>query len=399
MEINAERIPSLFKSRMIQLFILLFLFIALLQGQRNLTIFTVILLGIMNGANLWSRFALSGIDCHSSADKHKVFPGEMLHLEVIVENAKFTPIWLQLTIPLSGPLSHQSRQKALVDESGLLWYQSVRFSWDLKAERRGVYPLGPPEIRVGDLLGFFPRELKREGGFEIIVYPRLVPLKAFPLPRRELFGIPGARSPVQDPIYILGTRDYQGFSPARYIHWKASARRNRLQEKLFDPSEQEKVLLIVEVEQFQEENAIEDFEQTLEVAASLAVQLVQRGYALGFVTDGVIKGGGPGVLPLSRSSQNRTAILETLARLQMKKREEVLNILRRETYTRRDMGCIRLAYQQTLEPLPLHDYFRRKNIPMTSFVCRLKDTTAKNDSITDHYMDLKKILIPKFEGE
>ena len=109
----------------------------------------------------------------------------MLHLEVAVENAKFTPIWLQLTIPLTGPLSHHSRQKILIDESGLLWYQSVRFSWDLKAERRGVYPLGPPEIRAGDLLGFFPRELRREGGSEIIVYPRLVPLKAFSLPKRD----------------------------------------------------------------------------------------------------------------------------------------------------------------------------------------------------------------------
>ena len=399
MNVNEERIPTLFSTWMIQFIILLFLFIALLQGQRNLTIFTAVLLGVMTGANLWSRFALSGIECRSRADKRRVFPGEMFHLEVIVENAKFTPIWLQLTIPLTGPLSHDSRRKALVDESGLLWYQSVRFSWDLKAERRGVYPIGPPEIRAGDLLGFFPREPKREGGFEIIVYPRLVPLKPFPLPRRDLFGIPGAKSPVQDPIYILGTRDYQRFSPARYIHWKASARRNRLQEKLFEPSEQEKVLLIVEVAQFQEENAIEDFERTLEVTASLAVQLVQRGYAVGFVTDGTIHGGGPAALPLSRRSHHRTAILETLARLQMRKREEVLNLLRRETNLRKDMGCVRFAYQQTPEPLPIDEYFRRQHIPMTTFVCRLRSAAEKGHPVTDQYMDLDQIRVPEMEKE
>jgi hypothetical protein len=83
----------------------------------------------------------------------------------------------------------------------------------------------------------------------------------------------------------------------------------------------------------------------------------------------------------------------------MIKREEVLNILRRETYTRRDMGCIRLAYQQTLEPLPIHDYFRKQGIPMTSLVCHLKDTEAKKDSMTDHYMDLKQIMIPEIERE
>ncbi|MBW1804061.1 MAG: DUF58 domain-containing protein [Deltaproteobacteria bacterium] len=397
MDLKEERIPTLFSTWMIQVFILVFLFIALLQGHRNLIIFSAVLLGVMAGANLWSRFALSGIECRSQADKRRVFPGEMFHLDVTVENAKFTPIWLQLTVPLTGPLSHDSRQRALVDESGLLWYQSVRFSWNLKAERRGVYPLGPPEIRAGDLLGFFPREPKREKGFEMIVYPRLVPLKPFPLPRRELFGIPGAKSPVQDPIYILGTRDYQQFSPARHIHWKASARRNRLQEKVFEPSEQEKVLLIVEVAQFQEENAVEDFERTLEVVASLAVQLVQRGYAVGFATDGAIHGGGPAVLPLSRRSHHRTAILETLARLRMTKRYEVLNILRNETSLRKDMGCVRFAYRQPPEPLPIDEYFRSKRIPMTTFVCRLAPKSEKGLPVTGQYMDLNQIRVPEIE--
>ncbi|MBW1691959.1 MAG: DUF58 domain-containing protein, partial [Deltaproteobacteria bacterium] len=49
---------------------------------------------------------------------------------------------------------------------------------------------------------------------------------------------------------MLGTRDYQNWRPARHIHWKASASHNRLQEKVFEPSEQEKVLLAVEVSQF-----------------------------------------------------------------------------------------------------------------------------------------------------
>ncbi len=76
---------------------------------------------------------------------------------------------------------------------------------------------------------------------------------------RELFGVPGVKSPVKDPVYILGTRDYQPSGPSRHIHWKASARHLKLQEKVFEPSEQEKVLLALEVGSFQKSLANEAF--------------------------------------------------------------------------------------------------------------------------------------------
>ena len=402
MEVQEERIPTLFKNILIQFFIFILLFISLLQGQRNLIIFSIILLGIIHGANLWSRIGLSGIKCISKLDKLRVFPGEMFRLELKLENSKLSPIWLQVIIPLLGPLIHPSSEgssdKILVNDSGLLWYQSVRFSWDLKAGRRGVYPVGPPQIHIGDILGFFPRELARRGdGLEIIVYPRLVPIRPSPLPRRGLYGIPGAKSPVQDPLYILGTRDYQGFSPARYIHWKASARQDRLQEKLFEPSEQEKVLLILEVEQFQKSKAREDFERTIEGVASLAVDLVQRGYAVGFVTDGIAQGDVQTILPLSRSPQNLTALLEILARLQMRNREDILVVLRSEAPITWGMSCVRFSFEQTAESLFLEEYFSEKKIPMTSFVCRSQSDPPGDQQVMGHYENLSQILMS--EGE
>ena len=137
----------------------------------------------------------------------------------------------------------------MVQESSLWWRQKADFRWELKAQRRGVYPIGPPRITVADLLGFFPKE-REQAPLQIIVYPRIIPLVPFSVPRRDFFGVPGKKSPVKDPIYILGTRDYQHWQPAKYIHWKASARHSRLQEKVFDPSEQEKVLLVLDVTPF-----------------------------------------------------------------------------------------------------------------------------------------------------
>ena len=163
--------------------------------------------------------------------------------------------------------------------------------------------------------------------YQIIVYPRLVPLKPFSLPRRDFFGIPGARSPVQDPVYILGTRDYQHGQPAKYIHWKASARHDRLQEKVLESTQQEKVLLVVDADPFAKHNAEEEFERTLEIVASLAARLDRKGHAVGLVTNCSVVGRRSAIVPMARNHQQLPTLLEVLARVQMKSQGPIIDML------------------------------------------------------------------------
>jgi uncharacterized protein (DUF58 family) len=257
----------------------------------------------------------------------------------------------------------------LTKESTLLWYQGTHFQWEFIAERRGVHHIGPLHIIAGDLLAFFSREKKAEESHPIIVYPRLIPLKSFSLPRRDFFGVSGAKSPVQDPIYILGTRDYQHGHPSKYIHWKASARHHRLQEKVFEPSEQEKVLLVVDVEQFASHKAEEAFEHTLETVASLAVQMDKRGYALGMVTNGVMVGGGSTFVPITRNRQQLPAILEVLARLQMETKGDILDLLRRGFELHWGMSCAHFSYEEDGTVAAADQYFKHRKTPVLFFVC------------------------------
>ena len=87
------------------------------------------------------------------------------------------------------------------------------------------------------------------------------------------------------------------------FHWKASARHNRLQEKVFESTHQEKILLVVDVGSFARHQAEEDFERALEVVASLAVRLDQQGHALGLIANGCLVGGGPAIVPVARNDQ------------------------------------------------------------------------------------------------
>jgi uncharacterized protein (DUF58 family) len=399
MESQESRQPTIFIVPLMQFLVGAILFVALLHKQRDLTVLAILVLGVMGGVRLWSRMSLSGIKCYAMVDKGKVFPGEVLTLHVRVENAKFLPVWLQITMPIDGSLNPSSEDTAFTNESGLLWYQRAHFNRTLVAQQRGIHRVGPPHIKVADPFGFLPRERGEQEDLHVIVYPRLVPLKPVSLPRQDFFGVPGAKSPVQDPIYILGTRDYQHWRPARYIHWKASARHNRLQEKAFEPSEQLKALLVVDVDQFAKKNAAKEFEHTLEAVASLAVQFDQRGYAMGFVTNGVVQGGST-ILSIARNPQQLSSILEVLARLQMRVKENLVDTLHRGLELMWGVSCIHFSYEEDIKTLAIEGYFSHRKTPMVFVVCRPRSLAGDNGyKVRSKVYPLDEIRIKETERE
>jgi uncharacterized protein (DUF58 family) len=302
------------------------LFIALLARQWELTVLCLLVLTVAAGAKLWAALSLSGITCRAAVDRRRAFPGEPLVLTVEAENRRCLPVMLRVDLPVGGLRGPAAAPRA---ETGLLWYQRVAFRWELSAAQRGVHLVGPLRVTAGDLLGFFASRRTEIQGLEVLVYPRIRCLQPFPIPRAEFFGVAGAESPVRDPVYILGTRDYQPGRPARHIHWKASARHARLQEKLFEPSEQEKALLLLAVDRFVQEDAREEFEQTLEAMASLAARLDRDGCAVGLIVDARAVGGVAPVVPVGRSAEQLPAILERLARLTMESAGPLAAILER----------------------------------------------------------------------
>lgn len=324
--IPEDRLSAIFTVPLMLLMVGIVFMAALLNEEQDLILLCLLLFSVVGVAKLWGKFSLRGITCCGSVDRKRLFPGEKLTLSVQIENMKFLPVWLRVKVvgATDSVVDFAAEQTEFSHDISLLWHQRVSFTWQLIARKRGVNSLGPFHLLAGDLLGFFPGH-RSEQAPEVIVYPRVVPLKPLPLPGRDLFGVPGASSPVHDPVYIAGTREYQHLQPARYIHWKASARHNQLQEKVFTPSWQQKILLLVDVQGFVDNRAFEEFERTLEVVASLAVSMVQKGISVGLITNGCLEGklSGSGAVPVMNHTGTLPAILETLARIRM----EVVNTL------------------------------------------------------------------------
>jgi len=372
-EQQESREPTIFNSLLILIFVGVFLFLALLYRQNDLSLLAILILMVVGGAKAWAGMSATRIRWDSAVDNQRVFPGESVTLATTVENGKWLPVWLKIKWSFDGALEPVEVGDAVTrQEAAVLWHQTVKFHQALVAFRRGVYQVGPPRIRTSDFLGFFEKKISARDVTHILVYPRLVTLKPIAIRRQDLYGVPGAQSPVKDPVYILGTRDYQPSRPSRHIHWKASARHLRLQEKIFEPSEQAKVLLTLDVGSFAKSNQEEYFEHTLEVVASLAVKLDRMGYAVGLAANGNLKGGHSSGIPLTRGPGQIPAILETLARMQATPTGDVTKVIRQFIGSQRGISCVHFCYEDEPSVSEMEKFFQKRQISVSFVVCRRK---------------------------
>jgi uncharacterized protein (DUF58 family) len=367
-EIDSAREPTLFAVFLVRLMVAAILLAALLNGQTQLALFSLLVLLIVAGASVWSRFAAKAVTIKSSLSKTRVFAGETVLLRIEIKNAKFLPARIRIPISISEKGIEALDQT--VFECGILWHETVCLETSLKAAKRGLYRIGAGEGSISDLLGFFPRGIKAHSLADLTVYPRVHPICAIDIPRTELFGTPGSRSPVQDPVYLLGTRQYEPRVPARFIHWKASARRQILQEKLFQPSEQEKVLIVLETEGFKGAEGEEDFELAVELAASLAVHLGKMGSAVGFATDGGVRGT-PWV-KIGRAPGLLTELLDRLASISTVKRNDLLQSIRNSLNTAWGATCLHLAGAEAIEGSGINALAAMRRIPLLRIYCSVR---------------------------
>jgi hypothetical protein len=122
------------------------------------------------------------------------------------------------------------------------------------------------------------------------------------------------------------------------------------------------------VSQFEKANASENFERSIEVVGSLAVQSYQRGYAVGLVTNGVVKEGSSFV-SMGRSPQQLASILEILARLKMRTDANLKDILNRSLESPWYFSGVHFSYEHDEETMATANFFSHRRIPMIFVAC------------------------------
>jgi uncharacterized protein (DUF58 family) len=313
----------------------------------------LLLVGLL--ARVWARYALAGltytrqgigIGARGERDGREVLPalpqplsaipnapvvrafcGDTLLLETRLGNRKLLPLpWVEVweRLPLALDCgedlieSLEARGQGWLCQGATLWpYQRARWQHRLACRHRGVYGLGPVRVRAGDPFGLGEREALLPAHWQVIVYPRVVPLRRLALPlRHPTLDAASRRGLVTDPTRTAWLRAYQPGDPPRLVHWPATARQGSLQVRVPEPTTTLQVSLVLDAASFDTVLALYRetlFELAASALASIAVHLHQAGHPVGLFANSRP----PVALPPSANPAQLETLLEALARIEL----------------------------------------------------------------------------------
>jgi uncharacterized protein (DUF58 family) len=201
---------------------------------------------------------------------HRVPRGE--HLEVLFDleaTGSHAVAPVVLLDSLAGELVE-------VPVPGLAVGSTITLRYELRARRRGVHRLGPVAVRRSDLLSLMVGERRLGQQVDVIVHPKVWNLGGSSGVDRNTDIEVTLRRASSDPLAgFQSLREYVRGDDTRTIHWPTTARVGRpMVREFMDPRRPVfTIVLVTERASYTEA----DFEEAIDVAASLATHVLRRG--------------------------------------------------------------------------------------------------------------------------
>ncbi|HEX7474427.1 MAG TPA: DUF58 domain-containing protein [Dehalococcoidales bacterium] len=309
------------------------LLLAIILKQAPLFIVAALFFLTSGIARLWSKYALQRLQYERHLSDTKAFFGDTISFDFSVTNNKFLPLpWLLIReeIPknvnlLKGKVTSSFKNERVVLSSfiSLGWYHRLTRKYRVECRKRGVFAFGPTDISSGDPFGFFRTRITLSEPVRLTVYPRIVPLEDIGIPSRHPFGdLRIKRHLFEDPVQVMTTRDYVSTDPMKYIHWKATARMQRLQSRVFEHTTTMDMALFLDTRSVANTNfwsvISSDFLETgILTVASIADHSFKEDYKVGFFANEYYHQSNHLMkLPPSNNPDQFRQILEALAQVQ-----------------------------------------------------------------------------------
>ncbi len=269
---------------------IILLIVMLIWHVHELTTTTAVglgaLLGIIFTAFVWSHAMLNDVIGKRTLVYRAIQVGDELEEIVEVSNESRLPVlWAEFVDNSDLPGYTISSVRGLNPNMLTKWRAGAI------CNRRGLFHLGPWELRMGDPFGIFNIRHMFHEPEEILVYPPLAKLPPGLMPRGgsqgEFLLVP---QPLHaDTVNASFVRPYIPGDPLRQIHWPTTARRSEPYVKGFEPEGTSTIWIILDMNEeahFGEgQNSSE--EVMIMLAASLAREYLQTGLSVGLFAHGV----------------------------------------------------------------------------------------------------------------
>lgn len=308
--------------------VLLLLGMALRQPALSILAFLTLLTA--GSSKLWSRHALDGLTYKRRLSNNRAFRGESITLTTELVNHKWLPLpWIEVEDQVSDRIRLRNQETLPSNRPGttilrlttsVRWFERVSWTFKLDCPHRGAFFVGPLSLRSGDLFGFFSEQQRFREVDRILVYPRILPIEDLGLPPRHPLGDSRAvHQLIADPTRTVGVREYRPEDSFRFINWKASAKLQETQVKVFEPTVSLQLGIFLNLDTFERPWEGIDYtraESAITAAASLASHSIESRYLVGIYANGVMAGSDQSLrIPPSLGPSQLATVLEGLAKL------------------------------------------------------------------------------------
>ena len=283
-------------------------FFAVITGWNILYILTYVVLCLVILSWLWTCVCLRKLVFHrNTIGGEHIQVGEVFEESLALDNLSTLPkLWVQITDGSTLP-GHQAGYIASMGGR-------KRAIWRARSHcrLRGRFQIGPVIATSGDPFGLFNHRLSLSPASEIVVLPRV-----HQITQLAFFagGLPGrgksSQRALQRTTNATTVREYVIGDSLSRIHWRSSARYNKLMVKEFDldPAIDAWIFLDLHaaVQAGEDEHSTEEYGVT--IAATIAHYLLRQDLSVGMVVNGERQE----FLALDRGDRQIQHILEMLA--------------------------------------------------------------------------------------
>ena len=267
--------------------VLIMLLMWLILAPHPLAVTALVTLGsLMVFSYVWVRSLAGRVTAQRTLRYSAVQVGDELEELLTLDNRSRVPvIWAEFVDQSTAPGYSISGVRVSDARKTNQWRLHTSCS------RRGVYSLGPWEVRLGDPFGIFEAQQAYQQQVEIVVYP---PLAALPPEiahhRRSIGDRLSLRQPVSaETINAMSTRPYAMGDALHRIHWRTTAKRDDLFVKIFEPEAASTMWLIPDLDAAvhaqRGDGAESSLEKMIVLTASIAAGLLDEHLAVGVILD------------------------------------------------------------------------------------------------------------------
>ena len=215
---------------------------------------------------------------------HLLSVGEQIDKRISIRNLSVIPKTLILATDITTIPEYTSSFALGLTAKGYRSWRSTDY-----ARQRGVFEMGPIEISTTDLLGIYKASTRHGEIDKIMVYPKIHDLRNLHIGTSQITneGTSRKKSNILSP-HASSVREYAYGDSLSRVHWKTTARANRLMSKEFDVGSSNEVVILNDLDKSVQCGRLDDStdELSISVTASLTKSYTDSHTPVGFLSHG-----------------------------------------------------------------------------------------------------------------